>query len=218
MLRKIKVYGRLRKLLGWENGVYWADVNSTAEVGRFIVANWPQVKKHMVSQLYKVKASGHDIGEEEINNPIGQEISIVPVAVGAGFFKSLRKKVGRFFRSGVGKFVTGALIVGVVIATGGFGAGAIGTCGLGAGSIGRGTIAAGIGVSLMLGGVVQMLTPVPEPPEGAEMDPQSNFSFSGVQNVSRSGIPVSLVYGHEVFVGSVVVSNGVDTAQVKGTA
>ena len=63
-----------------------------------------------------------------------------------------------------------------------------------------------------------MLTPVPEEPEGASMDPQSNFSFSGVQNVSRAGIPVSLVYGHEVFVGSVVVNNGVDTVQVKGTA
>ncbi len=209
MLRKIKVYGRLRKLLGWENGVYWADVNSTAEVGRFLVANWPHIKKHMVGQFYKVKASGYEIGEEEIHNPIGQEISIVPVAIGAK----------KFFSSGIGKFIAGAIIVGVVIATGGFGGAAIGTFGLGAGSIGVGTIVAGIGVSLMIGGVAQMLSPQPEYPDGAgEMDPQSNFSFSGVQNVSRAGIPLSLIYGHEVFVGSVIVSNGIDTVQVKGTA
>lgn len=212
MLRKIKVYGRLRKLLGWENGVYWADVNSTAEVGRFLVANWPHVKKHMVSQFYKVKASGHDIGEEEIYNPIGQEISIVPVAVGALNFK-------KFFKSPLGKFITGAIIVGVVIATGGFGGIALGPLYAGGATIGLGTIAAGIGISLMLGGVLQMLSPQDEYPDGAgEMDPQSNFSFSGVQNVSRAGIPLALVYGHEVFIGSVVVSNGVDTAQVKGTA
>jgi len=211
MLRKIKVYGRLRKLLGWENGVYWADVNSTAEVGRFLVANWPNVKKHMVDQFYKIKTSGHEIGEEDLHNPIGQEISIVPVAVGAINFK-------KFFKSGLGKFITGIAIVGLVVATGGLYGAAIPLTAFGGTSIALGTVVAGIGISLALGGVLQMLTPVPEEPEGASMDPQSNFSFSGVQNVSRAGIPLSLVYGHEVFVGSVVVNNGVDTVQVKGTA
>ena len=203
MLRKIKVYGRLRKLLGWENGVYWADVNSTVEVGRFLVANWPHVKKHMVSQFYKVKASGHEIGEEDLNNPIGQEISIVPVAVGAFNFK-------KFWRRAK-KIIIGAAIVGVVVATGGL-AGGWAAAGFWA------KAGVYIGASLALSGVAEMLTPVPEQPEGAEMDPQSNFSFSGVQNVSRAGIPVSCVYGHEVFIGSVVVSNGIDTAQVRGTA
>lgn len=210
MLRKIKVYGRLRKLLGWENGVYWADVNSTVEVGRFLVANWPHVKKHMVSQFYKVKASGHEIGEEDLHNPIGHEISIVPVAVGAINFKKLWKRAK--------KFIVGAAIVGLVFATGGLGFSfATGITGWAAAGFWT-KAAVYIGASLMLSGVSDMLTPVPEQPEGAEMDPQSNFSFSGVQNVSRAGIPVSCVYGHEVFIGSVVVSNGVDTAQVKGTA
>tara|TARA_Y100001970_G_scaffold150903_1_gene184966 strand:- start:2763 stop:3380 length:618 start_codon:yes stop_codon:yes gene_type:complete len=205
MLRKIKVYGKLRKLLGWENGVYWADVNSTAEVGRFLVANWPHVKKHMIDQFYKVKAGGYEIGEDEIYDPIGQEISIIPIAIGAK----------KFFSSGIGKFIAGALIVAAVV----FVPAAFPVLTIGAGTLATGSIALGIGVSLMISGVIQMLSPQPEHPEGAgEIDPQSNFSFSGVQNVSRAGIPLSLVYGHEVFVGSVVVSNGVDTAQVKGTA
>lgn len=205
MLRKIKVYGKLRKLLGWENGVYWADVNSTAEVGRFLVANWPHVKKHMIDQFYKVKAGGYEIGEDEIYDPIGQEISIIPIAIGAK----------KFFSSGIGKFIAGALIVAAVV----FVPAAFPVLTIGAGTLATGSIALGIGVSLMLSGVIQMLSPQPEYPEGAgEIDPQSNFSFSGVQNVSRAGIPLSLVYGHEVFIGSVVVSNGVDTAQVKGTA
>jgi predicted phage tail protein len=49
------------------------------------------------------------------------------------------------------------------------------------------------------------------------LDPQSNYSFSGVQNVSRSGVPVNLIFG-EIFSGSVIVSAGIDTVQVKGTA
>ena len=66
-----------------------------------------------------------------------------------------------------------------------------------------------------------MLTPVPDIPtfSGGDsgLDPQSNYSFSGVQNVSRSGVPVNLIFG-EIFTGSVIVSAGIDTVQVKGTA
>ena len=214
MLRKIKVYGKLKKFLNWENGTYWADVNSATEVGRFLVANWPGVKKHMVDQFYKVTIGDFDIGDDEVNHPIGQEtqITIVPIAIGAkGFFKS-----------GIGKVVAGVALVGLTVATGGFGGAAIGTFGLGAGSIGVGTIVAGIGVSMALGGVAQMLSPVPEYPTSPDtadtLDPQSNYSFSGIQNVSRSGIPIPLVYGYEVYVGSVLVNNGIDTVQVEGTA
>ncbi len=215
MLRKIKVYGKLRKFLGWDNGTYWADVNSATEVGRFLVANWPGVKKHMIDQFYKVTIGNFDIGDDEVNNPIGQEtqITIVPIAIGAkGFFKS-----------GIGKVVAGVALVGLTVATGGFGGAMIGTFGIGAGSIGVGTIVAGIGVSMALGGVSQMLSPVPEYPTSPEtsadtQDPQSNHSFSGIQNVSRSGTPIPLVYGHEIYIGSILVNNGIDTVQVEGTA
>ena len=47
----------------------------------------------------------------------------------------------------------------------------------------------------------------------SEEDPRKSYSFSGVQNTSRQGVPVPVVYG-EVLVGSVVISAGVDTVQV----
>jgi predicted phage tail protein len=46
-------------------------------------------------------------------------------------------------------------------------------------------------------------------------DPRKSYSFSGVQQTSRQGIPVPVVYG-ETLVGSVVISAGVDTVQVAG--
>ena len=62
-----------------------------------------------------------------------------------------------------------------------------------------------------------MLTPVPQPP-GVSEDPQSqNFSFSGVQNTSRAGTALPVIYG-EIFAGSLVVSAGIDTVQIRGTA
>ena len=206
MLRKIKVYGALKKFLDWETGTFLADISNVAEVGRFLVANWPSVEKHMQDQHYKIFVSNYNLGEEELNYPIGdsEEIRIVPIAVGAK----------GFFSSGIGKIVTGAaLIAAPFLAPALAGTAILGTT--------VGAISTGIGVSMALGGVSQMLTPTPDIPtftdNNTALDPQSNYSFSGVQNVSRAGVPVNLIFG-EIFTGSVIVSAGVDTVQVKGTA
>jgi len=77
--------------------------------------------------------------------------------------------------------------------------------------------AGNFGIYLALSGAAEMLTPVPKPPSVSD-DPQSqNFSFSGVQNTSRAGTALPIIYG-EIFAGSLVVSAGTDTVQIKGTA
>ena len=72
-----------------------------------------------------------------------------------------------------------------------------------------------LGAALTLGGVAELLTPVPKVPQGADKqdDPRKSYSFSGIQNTSRAGTPVPIVYG-ETVVGSVVISAGIDTVQV----
>jgi predicted phage tail protein len=73
-----------------------------------------------------------------------------------------------------------------------------------------------LGASLLLGGVAQLLTPVPKVPQGAgsDNDPRKTFNFSGIQQTSRQGVPVPCVYG-KTLVGSVVISAGTDTVQVQ---
>jgi predicted phage tail protein len=73
-----------------------------------------------------------------------------------------------------------------------------------------------IGGALILGGIAQLLTPVPKI-GGAEDDPRKSYSFSGVQNVSRQGVPVPIVYG-EMIVGSIVISAGISTDKVEVAA
>ena len=71
----------------------------------------------------------------------------------------------------------------------------------------------------------QLLTPTPTITQSGssqgssattetQLDPQKSYSFSGIQNVSRQGIPVPLIYG-ETIVGSIVISAGIDTVQIE---
>tara|TARA_B100000900_G_scaffold311338_1_gene270118 strand:+ start:4824 stop:5477 length:654 start_codon:yes stop_codon:yes gene_type:complete len=217
MLNKIKVYGRLARFLGQRT--FEAEINTPIDSFKFLLANFPHLERHMIEQTYQVKVGKTDISEDDLLNPLGQqEIKIVPVAVGA--LKDIFK--------GAGKILTGVAIVGAVGLTGGFGTFAAGSGFFGGGTLGFAAGGAGLGASLAaaagnfgiylaLSGAAEMLTPVPKPP-GVSDDPQSqNFSFSGVQNTSRAGTALPIIYG-EIFAGSLVVSAGIDTVQIKGTA
>lgn len=202
MLREIRVYGRLAKFL--KRRVFRAEVASAAEAVRFLLANFPQLEKHMAEQHYRVSVGDYDLAEGELHDPAGQQqIRIVPVMAGAG---------------AVGRIIAGvALIALASIVT-------FGTVGglFAAGALNSAVF--GIGASLALGGVAQLLSPVPQitspasGPSGSstaetEFDPQKSYSFSGIQNTSSQGVPVPLIYG-ETIVGSVVISASIDTVQV----
>lgn len=201
MLRKIRVYGRLAKFLG--RRVFEADVASAAEAVRFLVVNFPQLEKHMADQHYRVSIGNYDLTLDELHDPAGQqEIKVVPVLVGAG--------------GGVGRIIAGVALVALslLFAPGAALASAAFTLGPMAVSIG-----VGVGVSLALGGVAQLLTPTPKINQPGtpqdNNDPRKSYSFSGIQNTSRQGTPVPIVYG-ETLVGSVTISAGIDTVEVYG--
>jgi predicted phage tail protein len=153
----------------------------------------------MAEQHYRVSVGTYDLSLDEIHDPAGsQEIKIVPVVAGAG--------------------ATGRILIGVGLIAAAFftGGATIGLLGLAA-PLSVSTVLAGIGVSLVLGGVSQLLTPVPtlSAPSTVDTakDPRKSYSFSGIQNTSRQGTPVPIVYG-ETLVGSIVISAGIDTEQV----
>lgn len=192
MLRKVKLYGRLAKFIG--RRVLEADVATAAEAVRFLLANFPQLEKHMADQHYRVSVGNYDLAEEELHHPAGQQvIKIIPVVAGAG---------------AVGRILLGAALLIASFAIPGFAAWA--------GPTAYGLIV-GVGSSLVLGGVAQLLTPVPRTvgpgsTSDTAKDPRKSYSFSGIQNTSRQGLPVPIVYG-EALVGSVVISAGIDTVQ-----
>lgn len=198
MLRKIKLYGRLAKFIG--KRVLEADVSSAAEAVRFLLANWPELERHMADQHYRVSLDDYDLGEDELHDPAGKQvIKFVPVVAGAG---------------AAGRIIAGVALVALAIAVPGLGGGVAATIfgtQFSALALGIG----GIGASLLLGGVSELLTPTPRLSLGSDSpnDPRKSYSFSSVQNTSRQGTPVPICYG-EVLVGSVVISAGIDVDQV----
>jgi predicted phage tail protein len=220
MVREVKLYGALAKFVGQRR--FLAEINSAGEAVRMLLANFPGLEQHMADQHYKVIVDNYASDVDEINNPASQRIQIVPVLGGAG--------------GGVGKIVAGVALVAAAILLAPAGAAVLGIAGAGGGAataagftlgIAAANLAATVGVALILGGVSQLISPTPQmgtigplggvggtgrrqtSTEGTEFDPQESYSFSGIQNTSKQGVPVPVIYG-ETIVGSVVISAGID--------
>ena len=202
MMRKIKLYGELVKITGHKE--LEAAVNTTAQAVSFLVNNFPELESHMSNRYYQVLLEKENVNIDELHFPIGKsDIKFVPVVSGSG---------------GIGKALLGGVLIAASFGVGGlfttplaFGGGGIGFAAAGIGA----KAAFGIGASLVLGGVSDMLFPTPKAPQfSSEQDPRLSFHFSGTQQTSRAGTPVPLVYG-EIFTGSVVISSSIDTEQVQ---
>lgn len=215
-LKVIKVYGALRELLGKTRFEFVAD--TPAQAMRALLVNFPQLEQWLLDSekngvAYRVTVGKQKIHEQDVSGmflPWSEQdvFAITPVLTGSG-------------GGGFGQILLGAALLGLSFVT--FGAGLFaGGTGLGTsatGLVGATGIYAGagsavlgvLGAGLLLNGVAQVISPVPEPPKEATRI-ESN-SFSGIQQTVRQGVPVPIAYGR-VFVGSAVVSAGLDVDQV----
>ena len=204
MLRKLKLYGELAEFVGHKE--FEIKVHNVSQAVSFLIHNFSEIESYMNPKYYQVKIGNYDIDESELAYPIGQEdIHFIPVISGAG--------------RGFGKILLGAALIGAAffmpVAAGGQSL----MAGIKAGSLAKvGMLTKGmvyVGASLVLQGVSDLLFPLPEPQKfSSEEDPQLSFNFSGVQNTSRAGTPVPIVYG-EIITGCVVISAAIDTNQVE---
>ena len=210
-MKVVKVYGALRKKLGQCRFEFHAD--TPAQALKALCVNFPGLDKWLIDS----EASGVGFrvtrGREAITNDSIEGLvlpwsdrevfSITPVITGAG-------NAGRIF-AGIG-------LVALAILAGPAGAGFLG---LGAGLISGATAATvsvvlgGIGASLILGGVAGLISPQPTMgnlTSGRESARLESFTFSGIVNTSKQGMPVPIAYGR-LFVGSAVISSGLDVNQ-----
>ena len=221
-LKTLKVYGRLRKFLG--SSYFEAAVSSPAEAIRFLICNFPEVEAHMSQQYYKVKMNNMDVSLDFLSMKGQGDIQIIPIAAGSG---PVIPFVGSIFSTGaaVASAAVGAVtsVAGAAVAGAAAVGGAVAAVASTVASVPViGSIATAVVTDLAIDGITSLIAPTPAVVEGpspvGDTDPQmaNSYSFSGIQNVSVSGVSVAIIYG-EVFTGSVVISSGVDTVQVEGT-
>jgi len=231
-MKVVKVYGALRKKLGQCR--FQFDAETPAQAIKALCVNFPGLEKWLIDSERDGVSYRVTLGKEKIVDDNAQIIlcpwserevfSITPVIVGAGggagrIFAGIGLVAlailaaplgGGFLGLGAGAFTstTGAAIVAgtaTSFATTAF---------LGAAS----TLIGGLGAYLVLGGIAQALSPSPVQSasvfeRGREAARMESFSFSGIVNTQKQGLPVPVIYGR-CFVGSAVISVGIDVDQL----
>lgn len=212
-MKVVKVYGTLRKLLGGRCRFEF-EVDTPAQALKALCVNFPGLDKWLMDREAEGTGFRVTVGRDAITQESPEALvlpwserevfSITPVICGAG--------------QGSGRIFAG---IGLVLASIFLGPAGAGFLGLGAGLFSGATAAAvsvavgGLGASLILGGVAQMISPQPNMgtlTSGREAARLESFTFSGIVNTSKQGLPVAVAYGR-VFVGSAVISSGLDVNQ-----
>jgi len=186
------------------------QVRDAAEAIRALAANHPDFEKIFREGSYRLvrgprSRGGIDLTLDTLTLGLGSaDLHIIPVPAGA--------KSG-----GAGKAIMGALVMVVAIAAAQPWAAASVSTAMGAefsiAGVGLGVSYGSValfGASMMLSGISQMLSPTPKVnlPDNTQ-----SYLFSGPANVSEQGGSVPLVYGR-CWVGSTVISSGMDTEQI----
>ncbi|KVQ12000.1 phage tail protein [Burkholderia ubonensis] len=183
-LREVRLYGIAGARFG---RMHRLAVSSTAEAVRALSVLMPGFRQFLLEArdkglTFAVFNGRRNLSEDDLDSPVGEDaIRIAPVIIGS--------KSGGLFQT-----IFGAALMAV---------GAI------ASFYGQpwGAQLMGLGASMALGGIVQMLSPQQAGLAGVA-DNGTSYYFNGPVNSSAQGEPVSLVYG-EMTVGSKVVSSGI---------
>jgi predicted phage tail protein len=196
-MKVVKVYGALRKRLGQCRFEF--DVATPAQAIKALCVNFPGLDKWLIDSEqdgigYRVQI-GKEVVKEEDMTPLVMPFSekevftITPVVVGAGG------------DSGFGQLLIGAALIAASFIPG-----------VGAFAV---TALRTVGLSLTLNGIATLISPQPGLDSTLDESVQlESFSFSNVVNTSRQGMPCPIAYGR-LFVGSAVLSSGLDVDQVQ---
>ncbi|MCO5412841.1 tail assembly protein [Ralstonia mojiangensis] len=185
-VRIVRLYGKLGTRFGRR---FELAVASPAEAIQALCVLLKGFRRELLESkdkgiAYAVFAGKRNLTKDELELPPGRgEIRIAPILVGSK-------------RGGILQTIIGAVLVVVGAVVSYFGGG-------------LGAPLMKFGAMMMLGGVIQMLSPQPSglsardsPENGA------SYNFNGPVNTSAQGNPVPLLYG-ELEVGSAVISGGI---------
>jgi predicted phage tail protein len=191
MLTRVLLYGHLRKRFGRE---FQFAIETPGEAIRALCSQIPDFKDYMLEHSepgYRMLLDGEASGEDRLKEPLFgvATIKLVPVVAGA--------------KNEWGWILTGVAIIGVVGLTGGLAG--LGMFGSLAGTSWLSNMAVGMGMSMVLGGVSQVLTGNPSANTESPSDKPGGKYFNGPACGMGQGGCIPVRYG-KIRVGGLVLS------------
>ncbi|HDR2397883.1 TPA: tail assembly protein [Enterobacter bugandensis] len=187
IMTRIELGGVLGKTFG---KIHYRLISTTHEATRALAATIKGFEQYMIASqrrglTYAVFKGKQNLSEDDLSYPVKEDIiRIVPVIIGS-------KKAGLF------QTILGAVLVavGAVLSFTPFAAAS--------------PYLISAGVSMVAGGVIQMLSPQPGGLASKQSaDNKASYAFGGVTNTAAQGYPVPLLYGRRR-IGGAIISAGI---------
>ncbi|MCU6671177.1 tail assembly protein [Enterobacteriaceae bacterium H4N4] len=188
VLSQIELGGPLGKIFG---KIHHRLISKVSEAGIALAKTIPGFESYMISSkrrglTFAIFKGKKNIGVDDLGFPVtGEVIRIVPVIIGS-------KKAG-LLQTILGAVIIAASAIGSYFAPGN----PISAFGY------------KFGAAMILGGVVQMLSPQPTGlASKQDADNRASYAFGGVTNTAAQGYPVPLLYGRRR-IGGAIISAGI---------
>ncbi|HAT3897920.1 TPA: tail assembly protein [Citrobacter freundii] len=187
VMTRIELGGEPGKIFG---KIHHRLINKVSEAGTALAKTIPGFESYMISSksrglTFAIFKGKKNIGVDDLGFPVtGEVIRIVPVIIGGK-------------KAGVLQTVLGAVLVaaGAVLSFTSWAAAS--------------PFLYKFGAAMMLGGVVQMLSPQPSGIASKQSaDNRASYAFGGVTNTAAQGYPVPLLYGRRR-IGGAIISAGI---------
>ena len=191
----VRFYGSLKQF----GSDFRLDCQTPAEVIHALTSQIPKLRQFIQQGLFTVRVGRDYFDNRYIEKGLSQKLKDDSTVHFTPTLKGSK-------RGGLFGVITGVALIAGALALGPLGFSVIGA--------NAAWIVGGLGASMLLGGVAQMLTKMPSMSTGKDADKKQSTSFSNLSNMAAQGRPMPLAYGR-IRVGSLIISQGIETMDIE---
>ena len=191
----VRFYGSLKQF----GSDFRLDCQTPAEVIQALTSQIPKLRQFIQQGLFTVRVGRDYFDNRYIEKGLSQKLKDDSTVHFTPTLKGSK-------RGGLFGVITGVALIAGALALGPLGFSVIGA--------NAAWMVGGLGASMLLGGVAQMLTKIPSMSTGKDAEKKQSTSFSNLSNMAAQGRPMPLAYGR-IRVGSLIISQGVETMDIE---
>ncbi len=191
----VRFYGSLKQF----GSDFRLDCQTPAEVIHALTSQIPKLRQFIQQGLFTVRVGRDYFDNRYIEKGLSQKLKDDSTVHFTPTLKGSK-------RGGLFGVITGVALIAGALALGPLGFSVIGA--------NAAWMVGGLGASMLLGGVAQMLTKMPSMSTGKDAEKKQSTSFSNLSNMAAQGRQMPLLYGR-IRAGSLIISQGVETMDIE---